>query len=388
MSRSPNTSAAMRRAALGFTLIELLVVMIIIAVIIAIVLPALGLARKAARTSTTKAMMTNITNAAGTFGHDNQGRMPGYFTPRQMADNTNLTEGFTGMQNLMLGLAGGIVSTDGCTPPPPPYDTDPEVILVGPGSSCAGKVWVHKGLLGSGALNSKTYFTPDAKHFASQTQTGQQVSSGAPANATYPFPANTVLPSVVDDFSNPLLAWVIDETAVGQIKNVSDFAKDKLTGANAPSARFYWASNAAFLSATALGKRGYDQTDQARGSWIGSTSTTSAMPPIDVDKSLCGFLGSPSFPYRAPGATAAPTVPAAARAPLVLHSAGADGIFLGRKDRGSTQFPSQYVDYQMSFVNRAGSPEQQAFFYTDKDGKREIIDLTKAYDDILATGGN
>src|SRR5579862_1553532 len=87
MSRSPITSAAMRRAtkAAGFTLIELLVVLIIIAVIIAIVLPALAGARRAARTAATRGMATQIANAAAKFGNDNQGRMPGYFTARDMA---------------------------------------------------------------------------------------------------------------------------------------------------------------------------------------------------------------------------------------------------------------------------------------------------------------
>jgi hypothetical protein len=176
---------------------------------------------------------------------------------------------------------------------------------------------------------------------------------------------------------------------VGQITQVGDFAKDKIASQTTDkSARFYWAPNAAFLGATALGTRAYDQTDANSGSMIGSTSAGTATPPARVADSLCGVLGSPSFPYRAPGASVAPTVPASARAPFVLHSAGGDGIFFGKRDRGAKQFTQPYIDYQMSFVKTSGVAETQANFYLDKDGKREIFDVTKAFDDILTTGGN
>jgi len=345
-----------------------MVVLIIIAVIIAIVLPALGSARRAARAATTRSMMTNICNAAGVFINDNK-RSPGYFTARQMADSGNLTQGFTAMQNVMLDLAGGI-DPNQTTPPA----TD---LLVGPGTSGAMQVYVNPDLMGStSGGNSRVYFAPDAKHWVAQNASGQQVGAGD----------NVKLRSVVDDFGNPILAWVIDDTAVGQITQVSDFAKDKIANQNTDKpARFYWAPNAAFLCAGALGTRAYDQTGTS-GSMIGSTSASTS--PQDVDKSLCGLLGNPSFPYRAPAAAQAPTVPASARAPFVLQSAGGDGIFLGKKDRGAKQFSTGYVDYQMGFVKTSGAPETQPNFYLDKDGKRETYDVTKAFDDILTTGGN
>ncbi len=378
MSTRPNVPAAIGRVTrAGFTLIELLVVLIIIAVIISIVLPALGMARKAARSATTRNMLTQITSASGVFAHDHQGRMPGYFTARQMGDALNLTQGFSAMQNIMLDLAGGIDPNQATAPA-----TD---LLVGPGTTTGtSQIYVNPDLMGSSSGGNTTlYYVPDAKHWVAQSIAGQQLASGQ----------NPSLRSVLDDFSNPILAWVQDETAVGQVTTVAQFAKPKLTNPTTEaSARFYWAANSAFLGANAMGSRGYDQTDGNSGSMIRSTTASgTATPPPDADKSLCGIMGSPSAPYRpVPPTGIGPTVPASARAPLMLHSAGADGIFLGRKDRGAKQFDTtqhNFVDYQASFVNKVDGSEG-ADAYHDKDGKREIYDILKAFDDITATGGN
>lgn len=370
MSNSPSTFRGMHRAirTAGFTLIELMVVLIIIAVIIAIVLPALGSARKAARSATTRNMMTQISNAAGVFSNDNR-RSPGYFSAREMGDAQNLTQGLAGLQNVMLDLAGGIA----------PNQSDPTsggtevAVQIGPGTTPNMQVWVVPDRMGSaGTSTAKLYFVPDAKHWPAQNSAGQQVGT---AN-------NVALRSVVDDFGNPILAWVLDDTAVGQIRTVDDFAAVSIAGA-AKSRRFYWATNSAFLGANALGNRAYDQTDVNSGSMI-----RTGVPDPNLQNSLCGILGSPSFPYRDPAATAAPTVPASARAPLVLQSAGGDGIFFGRKDRGAKQFTQPYIDYQMGFVKTSGAAEAPPNLYTDKDGKRETLDVIKLFDDIIATGGN
>ena len=361
MSTSLVTCA--RAARRAFTLIELMVVLIIIAVVISIVLPALRLARIATRTTTTRAMMTNITNAVGSYVNDNK-RLPGYFTARQMGDTGNQGQGFTALQNVMLELAG---FTQGLT-------------MIGPGTAAADQVGIDLTMLGVGGQStSKAYYIPEARHWVAQNQT-PGVSQVAAAN-------NYNLPSVVDDFGNPVLAWVMDDTAVGQITQESNFAKAWVTGPNDASARFYWVPNAAFLRSTSLGQRGYDQTDQASGSMI---SGAGAANPPNIDKSLCGLLGSPSYPYRPqPPTGQAPTVPAAARAPFILQSAGGDGVFVGKRDRGAKQFTNQWIDYQMSFVNKAGGSEgNTADIYTDKDGKRAIIDVVAKFDDSIATGGN
>jgi hypothetical protein len=307
--------------------------------------------------------------------------MPGYFTARDMGMAQNLTQGFSGMQNVMLELAGGVVADGSVAGAPQPGD-----IKIGPGTSNSTTAWVRPDLMGSSnGNNNKLYFVPDSKHWVSQNSAGQQVG----------IPENQQLRSVVDDFGNPFLAWTIDDTAVGQIKQEDQFGKNSLGNANDPSARFYWASNSAFLSANALGNRSYDQTRGAAtlpygGSMIGSTSASGnapGVPPIDAYKSLCGLLGSPSFPYRPPSSNVGPTVPASARAPFIVQSAGPDGIFLGGKDRGAKQFTTGYVDYQLNFVNRSGGTLPNDAYH-DKDGKVETIDVIKAFDDIIATGGN
>jgi prepilin-type N-terminal cleavage/methylation domain-containing protein len=351
----------------AFTLIELMVVLLIIAVIIAIVLPALGGIRSKARATTTQQQLVGITTAAGVFFNDNR-RQPGHFTARDMGHSDNALRGLSAMQNVMFDLAGGIVA-EGNVPQPMTGD-----IQVGPGTAPAQMVWVRPDLLGTASAGSKSYYTPDAKHWVAQDSAGQM--AGAPEHGQ--------LPSVVDDFRNPILAWVQDETAVGQVTQATDFAKAQIANNNDRSARFYWQSNSAFLGATALGARATDQTG-ADGSIIGANGSSA---PTNAAESLCGLLGSPAYPYRDPaGGSTAPAIPLAPRGAFMVHSAGPDGIFMGRKDRGAKQFDlatAPYINYQINFVNKAnGNETTAADIYTDKDGKREIIDIVKRFDDIL-----
>jgi prepilin-type N-terminal cleavage/methylation domain-containing protein len=356
MSRSLVTSTGVARRA--FTLIELMVVMLIIGIIIAIVLPALGMVRIAARNAATKAMMSDITAAVGRFANDNNSRMPGYFTPRQMASQVNMnTRGWAAMQNVMLDLAGFATGTT----------------MIGPGTAPADQVGIDPTLLGvSGQSTSKLYWTPDAKHWVAQNM--------VPGVSQVAVPENYNLPSVIDDHGNPFLVWVQDDTAVGKVTQETDFAKVSVQPTDA-SARFYWAPNAAFLKSGALGRRGFNQIDASEGSMVRGGAS-------DIEKSLCGALGNPSYPYRAvPPTGVAPTVPAAARAPFIIQSAGGDGVFFGLKDRGARQFTG-YIDYQLSFVKTPGTPESPPNTYLDKDGKREIIDIVTKFDDLFATAGN
>ena len=73
----------------------------------------------------------------------------------------------------------------------------------------------------------------------------------------------------------------------------------------------------------------------------------------------------------------------------MVQSAGADGIYFGRKDRGGKQFWQPYIDYQAGFVNKLnGSENNPADIYHDQSGKRETLDVIKLFDDVIATGGN
>jgi prepilin-type N-terminal cleavage/methylation domain-containing protein len=336
----------------AFTLIELLVVIIIIGIIISIVLPALSGARRAARTVATRAMLTDITNAASSFGNDHQGKMPGYFNAREMGHADNATRGFPEMTNAMLDLAGmpGTGATN-----------------IGPTN--ANTLGVDPSLFGVADPNGgKQYWVPDGKFLALQNETGQQVAA----------PENLLLPSVVDHFRNPILAWRADETLIGQITTVDQFAGvNAPTGSNAPS-RFYWNSNAAFLQASSLGPRAADQT---------TLSMLRAGAPVQERRqSLAGILGHPSYPVKdGAGKPVNPGVPASARGPFVVHSAGADNVYFSIKDRGAKQFPNPAgpIDYLVNFF-----PPGTTTPYTDKDGKNTSIDIIEKFDDVLSVGGN
>lgn len=297
-----------RRRSGGFTLVELLIVIIIIAVVIAIVFPALRGARDAARTAATKAMFGDLGSASGQFILDNR-RAPGYFSPVEMGDVTNDARGFTGMENVMLDLAGGIVPGGGPGvgggPPPP---------RVGP---IAGReVSVDTSLIGATG-STKTYWMPDRKQFVLQNVAGQKSA----------IQDHLKLPDVTDPFGQPILAWTQDTTAPSN----SEFAWESYNpGQPIKRAKFYWSSNAAFLKATSLGKLGANQvlaTNSIPHSLLGRNVTT------DISYSLEGVLGNPAYPKPQSNPCDRP-VPAAARGSLVFHSAGMDGFYVGSGDRG------------------------------------------------------
>lgn len=363
----------------AFSLIELLVVIVIIALVITIAIPALSGARNASRGAGTRSLLSNITQAAAQFERDER-RAPGHFAARDMGHPDNGTRGFAAMQNIMLDLAGGIVSTNGCGPGPQ------DALRIGPANDCSKQVWVNLAYIGVEQSGSKMYWVPDRKFFVAQNEGNQQFGDAEHRN----------LPSVIDHFANPVLAWAIDDSMVGNITRWEDFgALDSNVSNRRP--RFYWNSNAAFLKATGLGRKVYNQTREnlATGSVIGG-DTGGSQPPADaMGRSLTGILGHPSFPYR-PNPNAVPVAPAAPRGSLVLHTTGPDGIYLSRADRGARQFPvpqrgtalgTFFIDYQINFVTRAGGTLPQDG-YADKDGRPTNIDILDRFDDIIVVGGN
>ena len=114
-AHSPSTHAR------AFSLIELLVVITIIGIVIGITVPAIGGARDLARANVARSQMQSLSTAVSAFQTDTL-RVPGYFTAADMADNQ---DGFTGMQNVLLDLAGGPISEDQA-------NTNANSILVGP----------------------------------------------------------------------------------------------------------------------------------------------------------------------------------------------------------------------------------------------------------------
>jgi hypothetical protein len=283
------------------------------------------------------------------------------------------------MQNVMLDLAGG-VTRPGNQPNPGNGS-----ILVGPHADA--QVWVNPAYIGIVRDGQNVYFIPAAKDFVKQDQPDQQYTN---------VPAHTQIPSLVDAFGTPLLAWVQNDMAMGPIANENNFA-DVSSQSNA-GARFYWNSNAAFLRAKATGIRSINQTGMLEGGGHDvSRGSILAFPNDDNRrKSLIGMLGHPSFPQRNQGVTTPPSLPAAARGTFIVHSAGGDGYYFNRQDRGARQFPlydasgsivtnSFFLDYRVNFVPNVANP---AVGYTDRDGRPTNVDILERFDDILAVGGN
>lgn len=336
-------NADKRRA---FSLIELLVVMVVIAILVAILVPTLGGARNTARAASTKAQLTDLANASQQFITD-KGRQPGYFSARLMGDTANENRGFTAMQNVMLDLAGGIVTTSGAG-----------TVEVGPTTS--DTVRVDLTLIGTREAGGG-YYTPDATRFIAQTGEGAGTLVG---NSDH-----QALPSVVDAFGTPILAWQRDRTAIQPIEAEADFVKVNTSGTT--PARFYWASNAGLLKTGTLGKRGKTAlftTATQEHSLLGDGATS-------LINNLVVLLGSPTVPGSRPN------LPSAARADLLFHSAGIDALYMGSRDIGGR---SGQVQFWQNFYADAGGSQR----LIDGQGRVETVDVLSRFDDLIQTAGN
>lgn len=338
----------------GFTLVELLIVMLIIGLVISIVLPALGGARSAARNASTKATCNDLSGAIDIFKTDHADRMPGYFDAMTMARTENATRGFTALENALLELSGGVVTTGTNT------------LVVGP--TAATTVQVDLDLLGADVQGNKVYYAPKGRNFVPQdgTENGTQASTEADIQR---------LPDVVDAWGNPILLWIENDAAVGPINDADDFARVNSGSSGNDVARFYWASNAGFLASDQLGKSG---KSQRINSLLGSGE-----PDARRQSALVAMLGNPGF-RQGTTMTYQDVLPSATRGRFAVHSAGPDGVFLGRKDKSGRQYTdgSGAMHYGFNWVNQTGQAHQ------DRNGNPTSIDILKDFDDTVISGGN
>jgi prepilin-type N-terminal cleavage/methylation domain-containing protein len=344
----------------GFSLIELLVVIGIIALVIAIIVPALGGARTAAKKSATSQLLTQITDSSLQFSQDH-GKMPGYFSPTEMGQATNERQGFTGMENLLLDLIGqeAIVGRSGGAGGGDTIDVGP---LTG-GVSFNGKasnVKIDPNLLGKG---NQVYLQ--------SAQDYLQVADGQAGTQHH-----QDFPDIVDAFGNPVLAWMEDPRGPREPEDVEGFATED---SDDEPAKFYWNSNAGWLQSRAMGKAGRDQTIDSL-----------IADPGFADESLSAVLGSPNFhlPLDLEGPEQDNIRPSASRGALVVHSAGADGVFFSVKDSGARSIgvgrPGDFK-YKLNFFK---SPPNDSDRREDSNGKITSIDVTAGFDDMLSTAGN
>lgn len=352
MSRSVKSPKIQSR---GFTLLELLVVMFIIALVIAIVLPALAHVKTITKITATTAMMNRLSTATSQFEIDNK-RSPGYFSPREMGSASNASQGFTAMENAMLELTSGIVTSG----------SGPSVVTVGPSSG--NTVDVDLDLIGVDRAGATAYWTPEPQFYIPQDGEEGGVQFGEDDHGR--------LPDVVDAFGSPVLLWVEDDTAIGSVQTVENFAT-LASGGSEPS-HFYLNSNAGFLKSESLGKLRKDQTDtSAAHSRIGS-----GVSENNRSQSLAGILGHPAYPTPSDLSNGLDTLPGSGRGKIVIHSAGPDGYYFGSADKRGQATSNGTIRYGLNFFNVNGDRN------LDDDERPVTEDVIDGYDDIVETAGN
>jgi len=97
------------RPARGFTLMELMVVIVILVLLIGILLPALHSARTKSMKTTNLAQLSGIAKACESYQLSYNGSAPGYLSDATIANDSTVREVFTGNENLVLSLLGGVV---------------------------------------------------------------------------------------------------------------------------------------------------------------------------------------------------------------------------------------------------------------------------------------
>lgn len=363
----------------GFSLVELLTVIAIIALIISILLPVLGRMRDTGKNVATAGVLNDLAGATAQFRGDHQDRNPGYFSAREMGSTDNATRGMSEMENVLLDLAGKDAIVASATA---------STVQVGPIASSA--INVDPSLIGA----TGSYFTPSGEFYTAQLASTDQQASNVAGHAGSS-EDDVQLLDMVDAFGQPLLFWSADSYTMNTVNDPADFARVDSGPAANPSlpALYYWNSNAAFLSASNLGRKGEDMTaDMTAGkfSLIGSGMSSNA----NMLLSMQALLGSPSAPAVMNGsvetalglpseANIEALFPRRGKGAFTIHSAGLDGIYLSSSDKGfkSSAHEDDHIDYGLNFF--AGISAR----YTDDDGKPTSRDIISEFDDITVSGG-
>lgn len=358
----------------AFSLVELITVVSIIGVVIAILVPALGGARNIAKKTASQTLMNNVVQASLSFENDTR-RPPGYFSPSDMGNVTNAARGFTGMENVLLDLAGGVLGTRDSV-----GTMEDGWLSVGPTAGSDREVVVNPALIGSDAGGGGYFSPPGDRYNAGENVAGngQEASVGD----------HLALPDLVDNFGQPILAWVRDPIAKarGVPGSLAQFAQAASTGNEGGVAYYYWNSNAGFIRSQALGAKEEDQASGLLFRTDGGIGPGMERNRTEKAQALAALLGSPSFPASDDANVLTANIndifPAASRGSIVLQSAGSDGVYLNSRDSGAKRIIGELR------YGKNVKPANGAEPYTDAQGRETNIDIIEEFDDIVVSGGN
>jgi hypothetical protein len=365
------------------------VVIAIIAVLMALLLPALAGARRAGKKSATQNMMNAFTNAVSSFSNDNGSRMPGYFSEYEMGLESNLDQGMSAMENVLIELGGPDVFVGRYEDYSSEINEDAGIISIAPFmNNTIDAAIVNTKLIGANGA----YFAPDSQ-FLKVLDVDQDQQATTEANG------QGLMPDVVDAFGNPLLVWSKDVSSRGSIdadgSNPDPYVQfasaysDGEAADYAGPAWFYLASNDCFFGddATAIGLSGSNQSAFSALSKFRSDGTT-GVDDEDRARTLASLLASPSY-YALPSgetledADLHDVYPSIPRGNLIVQSAGADNFFFGTGDTGwraNADTDDHYaIDFGSSFKTLGGDRLR------DANDQPTTYDLISEFDDIIQT---